>query len=90
MSQLGEQWSVSQELFTVLQEFTCKLYYTHTTATLVNDQRYQLFRAKKGDVQSGQLPPCADCLFLHSERANYQAGVCRNSLEQAPDLPSPG
>ena len=24
----------------------------------VNDLRYQIFRIKKGDVDSGQLPPC--------------------------------
>ena len=24
----------------------------------VNDLRYQMFRIKKGDVDSGQLPPC--------------------------------
>ena len=24
----------------------------------VNDLRYQMFRVKKGDVDSGQLPPC--------------------------------
>ena len=48
-----------------------------------------LFRAKKGEVESGQLPPCEDCPFMHSLRANYQAGVWRRALEECPSIPNP-
>ena len=31
---------------------------SHTALCDVNDLRNQMFRIKKGDVHSGQLPPC--------------------------------
>ena len=31
---------------------------SHTALCDVNDLRYQMFRIKKGDVDSGQLPSC--------------------------------
>ena len=31
---------------------------SHSALCGVNDLRYQMFRTKKGDVDSGQLPPC--------------------------------
>ena len=55
----------------------------------VNKLRYQLFRDKKGEVGSSQLPPCSDCLKLHARRANYQACIWRRSLEAEPVIPSP-
>ncbi|XP_078353848.1 uncharacterized protein LOC144638526 [Oculina patagonica] len=88
-SQLGKDWSMSSTLFSVLQEFTCKLYANRCPSNTVNDLRYQLFRAKKGEIESGQLPPCQDCLFMHSLRANYQAGVWRRALETCPRIPNP-
>ena len=63
-TQLGKKWSVPRDLFNVLQEFTCKLYATRCPNATINELRYQLFRAKKGEVESGQLPPCEDCLFM--------------------------
>ena len=70
----------------------CKVHYcksTQTTLCNVNDLRYQLFRIKKGDVDSSQLPPCKDTLMLHAKRANYQACVWKRCLEQEADIPSP-
>ncbi len=37
---------------------------THTTE--VNTPRYELFCVKLGEVESSQLPPCQDCLFMHA------------------------
>ena len=31
---------------------------SHRALCDVNDLRYQMFRIKKGDIDSGQLPPC--------------------------------
>ena len=89
MAGLGKTWTLSEELFTLLQEFTCKMYASQTTLCNVNDLRYQLFRIKKGDVDSSQLPPCKDTLMLHAKRANYQACVWKRCLEQEADIPSP-
>ena len=41
----------------------------------MSDLRYQLFRVKKGDVDSSQLSPCQDTLMLHVMQANYQACI---------------
>ena len=49
----------------------------------------RLFCAKEGKVNSNQLPPCADCLSMHSLRANYQAAVWRRSLRSSRQVPSP-
>ena len=49
-TQLGKEWSVPGDLFKVLQEFTCKLYAARCPSTTVNELRYQLFRAKKGEL----------------------------------------
>ena len=49
---------MQDNLFAILKEFTCQLYMSRTTTTKVNEMRFQLFRAKNGDIQSGQLPPC--------------------------------
>ena len=88
-TQLEKKWSVPRDLFSVLQEFTCELYATRCPSATVNELRYQLFQPKKGEVGSGQLPPYEDCLFMHSLRANYQAGVWRRALEECPSIPNP-
>jgi len=52
-------------------------------------QHHQLFSTQYGELESNQLPPCEDCLFMHAMRANYQAGIWRCSLQQHPQVPSP-
>ena len=88
-TQSGKEWSVPRDLSSVLQEFTCKLYATRCPSVGVNELKYQLFRAKKGEVESGRFPPCEDCLFMHSLRANYQARVWRRALEECRSIPNP-
>ena len=88
MANLGINWDLSEELFLLIQEFTCRMYAARSSITEVNEMRYQLFRAKQGNIESGQLPPCEDTLFLHAKRANYQACVWRRCLETEPEVPS--
>ena len=64
-SQVGEEQSLSEKILKVLEEFACRLYATSSPNVCVKDMRFKLFRAKKGDVEPGQLPPCKDCLNLH-------------------------
>ena len=71
------------------EAFTCFLYAPKTSTTNINDLGYHLFCAKKGEIESHQLPPCRDCLVNHAKRANYQAGIWRKRLEQDPQVPSP-
>ena len=81
---VGTDWDVPDELFSRLQEFTCFMYSSNPGTKDVNDLRYRLFCAKKGDLDSNQLPPCVDTLRKHCERANFQAAIWRRSLQSHP------
>ena len=72
-----------------LEAYTSLLYAPKTSSTKINDLRYHLFCAKKGEIESHQLPPCRNCLEKHALRANNQAGIWRRCLEQNPQVPSP-
>ena len=48
-----------------------------------------MFCSRRGNIDSDQLPPCADCLYKHACRANYQTAIWRRSLENRPEIPSP-
>lgn len=86
---LGAEWQLTDEILKVLEEFTCRLYVFHSEICDVNEMRYELFRVKDGNVESEQLPPCQDCLYLHAARANYQAAIWHRALQADPQVPSP-
>ena len=86
---LGDTWEFSAETFRILQHFTCLMYAPTTKTVLVNELRYELFLAKRGRVESHLLPPCEGTLKKHVSRANYQAGVWKQSLEKQPVVPDP-
>ena len=85
----GVEWEFSDNLFQVLQNFTCCMYSSRPGTNSINELRYRLFCSKRGNIESDQLPPCADCLYKHACRANYQTGIWRRSLENCPEIPSP-
>jgi len=87
--QLGEEWDVSKDLFDKMQEFVCRMYASTSTICEVDELRYHLFYAKRGEVESSQLPPCKDCLYMHVLRANYQAAIWRRCLVSQPVVPDP-
>ena len=86
---LGEAWTLSPDMQNNLERFTCKLYATKPGTSSVDQLRYNLFCARKGEIESHQLPPCKDSLSKHSLRANYQAGIWRRSLQANPETPNP-
>ena len=86
---LGQEWDLSPDPMKNLEAYTSLLYAPKTSSTKINDLRYHLFCAKKGEIESHQIPPCRDCLEKHALRANYQAGIWRRCLEQNPQVPSP-
>ena len=88
-SQLGQAWDVSTDLFEKVQDFTCRMYAPGKSTVKVNELRYQLFCARRGEIESSQLPPCRECLFMHVLRANYQAAIWRCSLQSQPSVPGP-
>ena len=86
---LGSEWEITSELLKLLEEFTCKIYVNQTDICNVNRVRYELFRMRGGNIESGQLPPCQDSLYLHAARANYQAALWHRSLVPSFQKPSP-
>ena len=86
--QLGEHWLMSEDLLKQLEAFVYDIYGTKKSISDVNQCRYAVFCAKKGEAESHQLPPCQDSLYKHCRRANYQAAIWRNSLQNN-DIPSP-
>ena len=75
-------------MFSKIQEFTCRIYSTGPETKKVNELRY-LLCVKKRKLESQQLPPCADCLKLHTQRASYQTAIWKRSLQGCPNAPSP-
>ena len=65
-----------------LQDFTCLIYSSNPGTKDVNVLRYRLFCARKGELESHQLPPCQDTLRKHCERENYQSAIWRSQLRQ--------
>lgn len=84
---LGVEWNVSDQLVSILENFTCAMYARNAKSTTVNALRYEMFCSKNGDVSSGQLPPCKDALKQHAKRANYQVAIWRRSLQNSPEVP---
>ena len=67
----------------------CKKCASQTSLCKVSDLRYQLFRVKKGDVDSSQVQHCQDTIILYAMQANYQALIWKWCLEQETETPSP-
>ena len=55
---LGQE---SPDLMNKLEAYTSLLYAPKTSSTKINDLRYHLFCAKKGEIESHQLSPCREC-----------------------------
>ncbi len=89
--QLGRSWELDGDLFKNLEQFTCTKPKGKISqfANTVNELRYQLFCAKKGEAKSSKLPPCRDCLFLHAQRAIYQAVIWKCCLDAKPVISIP-
>ena len=65
------------------------MYVANSSTCEVNELRHQLFCTKRGEIESSQLPPCRDCLYMHVEWANYQAAIWNCCLQASPVVPSP-
>ena len=85
----GNDWHLSEDKFEELEEFTCLLYGSKNGTKDVNVFRHELFCAKKGNIESFQLPPCKDTLHKHAQRACYQAAIWKSCLDGMVELPSP-
>ena len=80
--------SLSGDAVRDCESFIFQLYTTAQRAGIrADDVRYWLFCQKQ--KQNEGLPPTSDSLLQNIKRANYQAYIWRNALEQKQDLPSP-
>ncbi len=75
---LGTSWDVSDEIYSNMELFVCRMYAPSSSVCDVNDLRYLLFCTKRGEVESSLLPPCRDCLKLHT--ACQLPGSCLEAL----------
>ena len=72
---LGGEWDLRDELFMRLELLPCTLYSATAHVKTVIEMRYNIFCAKKEEVESWQLPPCSTPLHQHAKRANYQCAI---------------
>lgn len=73
--ELGTEWKRSEELIERLGAVTCQIHTPKTTCVHVNDMKYNIFCAKKGEIESHQLPPTTNCLQQQVQHAYYQAAI---------------
>ena len=85
MTQLGDNWDVTEELHNLCEMFVIHLYGVKVQS--IDEARYVLFCTK--NHLSQQLPPTRDALRNHVKRANYQAAIWKHALQAKPDIPSP-
>lgn len=85
---LGVEWELSDDLFQRRQDFTCQLYISCPGANSVNELTFRMLCSRRDNIESEQLPPCADCLYKHACRANYQTAIWRRTLENRLEIQS--
>ena len=88
LAHISKQFGVSPETMDEIETFVCHLYGSKTI-TSIDELRYVTFCAKKGNIESQNLPPCQNTLHKHIARANYQAAIWSRAVEQDPKIPSP-
>ena len=74
ITQLGNDWELSQQIRLVLERYACRLY--GSKKDTVNAVRFDMFerKQKKGVVVDlSNLPPSQSALYLHMERATWVA-----------------
>ena len=81
-SRLGEDWQLSDELFSKVEEFVCYLYGSRLKD--INLLRFNMYTKKyikeNKIIDMCSLPPCRSVLKLHSMRANFVAAIWKRSI----------
>ena len=80
-SALGREVAIDDEAIKKLERFVCHMYGKRPdySSPNVNILRYALYCQKGGKASSEALPPCADVLRQHINRANYRSFIWRKS-----------
>ena len=74
---LGTGWNITNDVFCIIQEFVCQLYFHKVTK--VNELRFQMFRNTRGELKSAQLPPCEETLLQHTHQSTHQTAMWQQS-----------
>ena len=78
---------LSQKTINLLERFVVLMYNRTSSATDINECRYEYFVHKQKRME--YLPPTRDALILYIKRATYQGGfVWGKALEVKPELPN--
>ncbi len=95
--QLGDEWTVKQEVHQALEQFT-SLMYDHLRETSVNIVRANMLRKMVGDdeklttkskVDLAQIPPCQDSLIPHVQLVNYRVACYKRTHLPTYQRPQP-
>ena len=91
LKRLGSNWDLSTDLFNSLEALTCQIHCSDSKERSINELRFNLFCARRGEAESWQLPPCSTSLLNHRKRANnnYQCAIWKRSLEALSEIPPP-
>ena len=86
---LGENWTVADELYMMLKEYVCQLYGYRSKST--DSVRYKIYNKKYTKenkiIDMAALPPCSSVLRLHILRANIVAAIWKRSTTAYVELP---
>ena len=87
--QIGSTWELSEELYQILEEYTCSLYGYRRND--INSLRSEMFTKKYSNenkaIDISVLPPCRSVLILHCKKTNYVAKIWKSLLEPIVDTP---
>ena len=74
ITQLGDNWELSQQIKLVLERYVCRFY--RSKKDTLNVVRFDMFESKEKKgvmIDLSNLPPSQSALYFHMEKASYVA-----------------
>ena len=87
ITQLGDDWELSQQIKLVLERYVCRLNGLKDTVSAVRFDMFECKQKKGVMVDLSNLPPSQSALYLYMERASYGARLWK--LAGVPMLTQP-
>ena len=69
---LGVEWEFSDNLFQMLQNFTCRMYSSRPGTNSINELRYRLFCSKRCNIESNYHLALIACINMRVEQTRKQ------------------
>ena len=79
---LGSHWDLTDDLYKRLESLTCQLYCAILNVESVNELCYDMFFAKKGEIESWQLPPCSSSLLFFTSKPLQKGKLSMCNLDE--------